>query len=102
MACHLDCDLARNSPTSVCVWTAPACCLLPQQARRACGGGDHTTVTHFQTQFATPAAPAGDESVRWKATAEELGERMLLLVGDVFLSAACISYTGAFTGECVS
>ncbi len=40
----------------------------------------------------------GDESVRWKATAEELGDSMLLLVGDVFLSAACISYTGAFTG----
>jgi hypothetical protein len=27
---------------------------------------------------------------------------MLLLVGDVFLSAACISYTGAFTGENVA
>ncbi len=35
---------------------------------------------------------------RWKATAEELGDRMQLLVGDVFLAAACISYTGAFTG----
>jgi hypothetical protein len=33
-----------------------------------------------------------------QATAEELGDNMLLLVGDVFLSAACISYTGAFTG----
>ncbi len=41
----------------------------------------------------------GDESVRWKQTAEELGDRMLLLVGDVFLSSACISYMGAFTGE---
>ncbi|KAJ9505503.1 hypothetical protein QJQ45_023787, partial [Haematococcus lacustris] len=40
----------------------------------------------------------GDESVRWKATAEDLGDRMLLLVGDVFLSAACVSYLGAFTG----
>jgi len=40
----------------------------------------------------------GDESVRWRSTADELGEKMLLLVGDVFLSAACISYTGAFTG----
>lgn len=40
----------------------------------------------------------GDESVRWKATAEDLGDRMQLLVGDVFLAAACISYTGAFTG----
>eukprot|EP00983_Pelagomonas_calceolata_P099977 1158515-Pelagomonas_calceolata.AAC.3 len=44
----------------------------------------------------------GDESVRWRSTADELGEKMLLLVGDVFLSAACISYTGAFTGgQCV-
>jgi len=40
----------------------------------------------------------GDESVRWRSTAEDLGDKMLLLVGDVFLSAACISYTGAFTG----
>ena len=42
---------------------------------------------------------AGDESVRWRSTADDLGDKMLLLVGDVFLSAACISYTGAFTGR---
>ncbi|GAX73618.1 hypothetical protein CEUSTIGMA_g1069.t1 [Chlamydomonas eustigma] len=41
----------------------------------------------------------GDESVRWKSTAEDLSDRMLLLVGDVLLSAACISYMGAFTGS---
>ena len=34
----------------------------------------------------------GEESGRWKMTADELGEKMQLLVGDVFLSAACISY----------
>ncbi|KAG1666392.1 hypothetical protein FOA52_006501 [Chlamydomonas sp. UWO 241] len=39
-----------------------------------------------------------DESVRWQATAEQLGARMDVLVGDVFLAAACISYCGAFTG----
>ena len=39
-----------------------------------------------------------DEQVRWKETADELGNQTDLLVGDVFLSAACIAYFGAFTG----
>jgi hypothetical protein len=40
----------------------------------------------------------GSEAVRWQDTTAQLGERMLLLVGDCLLSAACISYLGAFTG----
>ena len=36
--------------------------------------------------------------MRWKETADDLGHQTDLLVGDVFLSAACISYFGAFTG----
>ena len=40
-----------------------------------------------------------DEQVRWKDTADELGLQTDLLVGDVFLSAACIAYFGAFTGS---
>lgn len=40
----------------------------------------------------------GDEAVRWTETAEQLREKMVQLVGDVFLSAAMISYCGAFTG----
>eukprot|EP00899_Mesostigma_viride_P007437 jgi/Mesvir1/16695/Mv15092-RA.1 len=39
-----------------------------------------------------------DEQVRWKATADEIQQAAALLVGDVFLSAACVSYYGAFTG----
>jgi dynein heavy chain len=39
-----------------------------------------------------------DEHVRWKATVETMGKGIGDLVGDVFLSAACISYYGAFTG----
>eukprot|EP00873_Tetraselmis_striata_P045243 jgi/Tetstr1/465507/TSEL_010176.t1 len=39
-----------------------------------------------------------DEGVRWQQTADSLGEAMQLLVGDVFVSAACIAYYGAFTG----
>ena len=39
-----------------------------------------------------------DEAVRWKSTAESLGDQRELLVGDVFVSAACISYFGAFNG----
>ena len=40
----------------------------------------------------------GEEAVRWKDTADSIGEAMALLVGDVFVSSACISYYGAFTG----
>jgi dynein heavy chain len=39
-----------------------------------------------------------DEGVRWKETVENLGEEITNLVGDVFLSCACISYFGGFTG----
>ena len=39
-----------------------------------------------------------DEGVRWQETADSLGEQIDLLVGDVFISAACIAYYGAFTG----
>ena len=40
-----------------------------------------------------------DEAVRWALDAEAIGKDLEFLVGDVFLSAACISYSGAFTGE---
>lgn len=40
-----------------------------------------------------------DEGVRWQATADQLQGQTDLLVGDVFLSAACIAYYGAFTGS---
>ena len=40
-----------------------------------------------------------DEGIRWKATVEVIGEQIIKLVGNVFLSCACISYFGAFTGE---
>lgn len=39
-----------------------------------------------------------DEHVRWKATVETMDRGIADLVGDVFLSAACVSYYGAFTG----
>ena len=40
-----------------------------------------------------------DEGVRWKMTAEQIQEQTILLVGDVFIGAACIAYYGAFTGS---
>eukprot|EP00879_Flechtneria_rotunda_P011225 GHRR01011724.1.p1 GENE.GHRR01011724.1~~GHRR01011724.1.p1 ORF type:complete len:1363 (+),score=486.85 GHRR01011724.1:1838-5926(+) len=40
-----------------------------------------------------------DEGIRWQATADQLDTQIHLLVGDVFLSAACIAYYGAFTGS---
>ena len=39
-----------------------------------------------------------DESVRWAAAVGEYDAMIRALVGDVLLSAACISYFGAFTG----
>jgi dynein heavy chain len=39
-----------------------------------------------------------DEGVRWKETVETIQEEIDRLVGNVFLSCACISYFGAFTG----
>ena len=38
------------------------------------------------------------EGVRWKATIIQLNEEKTNLVGDAFLSCACISYYGGFTG----
>jgi dynein heavy chain len=40
-----------------------------------------------------------DEGVRWKQTVEVISGEIERLVGNVFLSCACISYFGAFTGQ---
>lgn len=39
-----------------------------------------------------------DEGVRWQETVKILSQELTELVGNVFLSSACISYFGAFTG----
>jgi dynein heavy chain len=39
-----------------------------------------------------------DEGVRWQQTVETIAEEIERLVGNVFISCACISYFGAFTG----
>lgn len=38
------------------------------------------------------------EAERWARTVDELGISIVNLIGDVFLSAAAISYNGPFTG----
>jgi dynein heavy chain len=40
-----------------------------------------------------------DEGVRWKEDVEKMSHQIKKLVGNVFLSCACISYFGAFTGD---
>jgi dynein heavy chain len=40
-----------------------------------------------------------DEGVRWKDTVGVIAGQIERLVGNVFLSCACISYYGAFTGQ---
>jgi dynein heavy chain len=39
-----------------------------------------------------------DEGIRWKETVEKMDLEIEKLVGNVFISAGCISYYGAFTG----
>jgi len=39
-----------------------------------------------------------DEGIRWAETVVVMNVQIDELVGNVFLSAACISYYGAFTG----
>ena len=39
-----------------------------------------------------------DEGIRWKETVAILEDQIHKLIGDVFLSCACISYFGGFTG----
>ncbi len=36
--------------------------------------------------------------VRWRESAADIEKKRKLLVGDVFLCAACVSYYGAFSG----
>lgn len=40
-----------------------------------------------------------DEGVRWKESVQIITQQIIKLVGNVFISCACISYFGAFTGE---
>jgi len=39
-----------------------------------------------------------DEGIRWAETVKVISDDIEKLVGNVFLSSACISYLGAFTG----
>ena len=39
-----------------------------------------------------------DEGIRWAETCTKLDDQLNRLIGDVFLSCACISYFGGFTG----
>lgn len=40
-----------------------------------------------------------DEGIRWRETVAVLEDEINKLIGDVFLSCACISYFGGFTGD---
>ena len=40
----------------------------------------------------------GNEVGRWEETTAQITQQLAMLVGDAFLSAACVSYYGAFTG----
>ena len=40
-----------------------------------------------------------DEGIRWQLTVESIQVEIDNLVGNVFLSCACIAYYGGFTGD---
>jgi len=40
-----------------------------------------------------------DEGIRWQETCALLNDQINKLIGNVFLSCACISYFGGFTGN---
>ena len=40
-----------------------------------------------------------EEGIRWKEQIEGIAVELLKVIGDVFLSAATISYLGPFTGQ---
>lgn len=41
----------------------------------------------------------GGEKIRWQASAKELGESLVNLVGDMVLAAGCLAYLGPFTAQ---
>lgn len=43
----------------------------------------------------------GDEGARWEATVKTIKQQIALLTGDVFVSTACISYHGPFSGALI-
>ena len=55
----------------------------------------YTPVSTFRS---LPPGLAG-EQIRWKLAVERFDAQILALVGDVLLSAGCISYYGPFTGS---
>ena len=60
---------------------------------------DEAEITEKRLERAGKLTSAlADEGVRWQETADSLADQIGLLVGDVFISAACIAYYGAFTG----
>jgi dynein heavy chain len=60
---------------------------------------DDTALTQGRLQRAEKLTVGlADEHVRWQETVSTLDEKILNLIGDVFISAACISYYGPFTG----
>lgn len=61
---------------------------------------DKTDETRRRLQRAAQLTVAlADEEIRWKSTVEKLDVSILDLVGNIFLSAACVAYFGAFTSN---
>lgn len=56
------------------------------------------TVTEARLARATQLLSAlADEGKRWQKASTDMHDSMKLLIGDTFISAACVTYFGAFT-----
>ncbi|KAJ3093097.1 Dynein heavy chain 6, axonemal [Quaeritorhiza haematococci] len=51
------------------------------------------------TRASKLTAALADEQIRWSDSVQKLNEQIDALVGNIFLSAACIAYYGAFTSN---
>lgn len=61
---------------------------------------DQANLTKVRLERASKLTSAlEDEGIRWKETADNIERQTELLIGDVFISSACIAYYGAFTGQ---
>ena len=41
----------------------------------------------------------GDEQIRWEESVTQFEQEIINIVGNVFISAACVAYYGAFTSH---
>ena len=59
--------------------------------------GHFTTAHHSEAHLKRLLTGLGGEKARWTLVAQESGEQLVKLTGDVLLAVGSIAYLGAFT-----